>query len=58
MLLHPEVLRKVQEELDSVVGPGRLPSAEDRSKLVYTEAAWKESLRWHVTVSLGKFHKV
>lgn len=58
MLLYPEVLNKVQEEIDFVVGSGRLPSAEDRPKLVYTEAAWKESLRWHIAIPLGASFQV
>lgn len=34
MALHPEVMAKVQKELDEVVGRARLPSLEDRSKYV------------------------
>lgn len=32
MALHPEVMAKVQKELDEVVGRERLPSVEDRNK--------------------------
>ena len=32
MLLHPEVQKKVQQELDSVVGRSRLPQLSDRNK--------------------------
>jgi hypothetical protein len=32
MILHPHIQRKVQEELDSVVGRSRRPSMDDRSR--------------------------
>ena len=53
MLLYPGILKKVQEEIDSVMDPGRLPEPSDRQNLPYVESAWKESLRWHVSVPLG-----
>ncbi|KAH9834644.1 cytochrome P450 monooxygenase [Rhodofomes roseus] len=37
MVLHPGVLQRVQDELDSVVGDSRLPDFEDRSSLPYFE---------------------
>ena len=37
MVRYPEVQRKVQEELDEVVGLHRLPSMKDKSDLPYTE---------------------
>ena len=37
MVRYPEVQRKVQEELDEVVGLHRLPSMKDKSGLPYTE---------------------
>jgi len=44
-LIHnPDVLRKVQEELDSVCGDS-LPSLADRTSLPYTEAVLMESQR-------------
>lgn len=53
MMLHPEKQRKVQEELDHVIGHGRLPHASDRPSLPYCDAAWKESARWHPTTPQG-----
>jgi hypothetical protein len=47
MMLYPEVQRKVQAELDEVVGRGRTPTMRDISEgnLVYLRATWNESLR-------------
>ncbi|KAI0754762.1 cytochrome P450 [Daedaleopsis nitida] len=49
MSLHPEVQRKAQAELDTVVGDSRLPRLADRDVLPYVNAVVKELLRWHVT---------
>ncbi|XP_064086738.1 methyl farnesoate epoxidase-like [Macrobrachium nipponense] len=43
--LHPDVMNRIHEELDSVVGRDRLPSLDDRPQLVYTEAVLTEMLR-------------
>jgi hypothetical protein len=45
--MHPNVLRKAQEEIDRVVcGPGaRLPTFEDRQHLPYIDCIIKEVLR-------------
>ncbi|KIY70159.1 cytochrome P450 [Cylindrobasidium torrendii FP15055 ss-10] len=45
-LRHPEVQAKAQREIDSVVGPDRLPSLADRASMPYVEAVVQESLRW------------
>lgn len=45
MLLYPEVQRKVQEEMDSVVGLDRLPDISDQRHLPYLSAVVKEVLR-------------
>ncbi|KIK94269.1 hypothetical protein PAXRUDRAFT_828163 [Paxillus rubicundulus Ve08.2h10] len=47
MTLHPRVMKKAQEELDSVVGASRLPTFADRPSLLYLEALVTELLRWH-----------
>lgn len=52
MSLYPDVLKKAQEELDTIVGPHRLPDFSDRNSLVYVNAIIKESLRWQVVLAL------
>lgn len=47
MLLHPDAMRKAQQELDTVVGNDRLPSFADRDDLPYINALVLEVLRWH-----------
>lgn len=54
MTLYPEVQRKAQAELDSVVEHGRLPTFDDRSKLPYLECVMKEIIRWNPVSPLGK----
>ena len=46
MSLYPDVQRRANTELDTVVGRGRLPDFADREKLPYVEAILKETLRW------------
>lgn len=43
---------KMQKEIDAVVGD-RLPTILDRESLPYTEAVWKESMRWNPSVPVG-----
>ena len=52
MSLHPDVQKKVQAELDSVVGPSRLPELGDYESLPYIKATIKEALRWHSVAPL------
>ena len=47
MHLFPDVARKIHEEVVAVTGGDRLPTIADRPALPYTEAVWKESLRWN-----------
>ncbi|KAL4714130.1 hypothetical protein ACJJTC_008484 [Scirpophaga incertulas] len=56
MIRNPDVKRKVQEELDSVVGRSRLPSMEDMSRLPYTETTILETLRMSSIVPLATTH--
>lgn len=56
MILHPEVQKKAHEELDRVIGNGRLPTYEDRDSLPYIEAVVREVLRWRPIVPLGLPH--
>ncbi|KAI0730576.1 cytochrome P450 [Earliella scabrosa] len=56
MSLNPEILRKAQAQLDSVVGPNRLPDWEDMDALPYITAIVKESLRWQNVLPLSVPH--
>ncbi|EIM88908.1 cytochrome P450 [Stereum hirsutum FP-91666 SS1] len=53
MRLYPDVMRKAQAEIDSVVGRDRLPTFEDRARLPYIRAIVKEVLRWRPVGPLG-----
>ncbi|KID74987.1 Cytochrome P450 monooxygenase CLM2 [Metarhizium brunneum] len=56
MILFPGVQRRAQEEIDSVLGPRRLPAASDRHRLPYVDALVKEAYRWSPAVPLGLAH--
>lgn len=45
MIKYPEIQRKVQQEIDHVIGRARMPAASDRSSLPYTEATILEIFR-------------
>jgi hypothetical protein len=45
MTLFPDKQRKAQQEIDTVVGPRRLPEFSDRSELPYLEALMQEVIR-------------
>ncbi len=53
MLIYPEGQKKAQAEIDTVIGPNRLPNFADRTNLPYVNATVKEVLRWHTVVPLG-----
>ncbi|GAB1312809.1 O-methylsterigmatocystin oxidoreductase [Madurella fahalii] len=56
MAAFPDVQVKAREEIDRVVGAGRLPGFQDRENLPYVEAVVKETLRWHPLAPLGPPH--
>ncbi len=45
MIAYPDIQRKIQDEIDSVVGRNRLPNISDREHLPYTEATMMEIQR-------------
>lgn len=53
MSAHPEVQKRAQSEIDTIVGQGRLPTLDDRESLVYVAAVVKEVLRWGPVAPLG-----
>lgn len=57
-VLHPDAVRKAQDELDRVVGPGRLPDFSDLENLPYVNAFVKEVIRWRPIIPGGVPHAV
>ncbi|KAL2820180.1 cytochrome protein [Aspergillus cavernicola] len=57
-VLHPDAMARAQQEIDSVVGPDRLPTFEDVDQLPYVTAVIKEVLRWHPAAPFGLPHSV
>jgi cytochrome P450 len=53
MMTHPDIQKKAQNELDTVIGERRLPTLNDRPTLPYVEAIVKEVLRWQPVTPLG-----
>ncbi|KAF5372980.1 hypothetical protein D9758_001784 [Tetrapyrgos nigripes] len=53
MLHYPQVVKKAQIELDTVVGHERLPEFQDRQNLSYINAIVNETLRWRPVAILG-----
>lgn len=57
MLNYPEVARKVQEELESVVGRNNLPKLANRPELPYVVATINEILRLSTVAPLALVHR-
>lgn len=51
MMENPEWQRKLQDEVDRVVGPDRLPTFDDLPNLPIVRAVVKESIRWRSLVA-------
>ncbi|KZT05767.1 cytochrome P450 [Laetiporus sulphureus 93-53] len=58
MLQYPNVLKKAQQEIDTVIGTDRIPRVEDRDGLPYVNALVSEVYRWHPPVPLGMPHRL
>jgi hypothetical protein len=54
LFLFPDIAERVFEEIQSVTQGHRLPTIGDRPHLPFTEAAWKEALRWRPVIPIGK----
>jgi cytochrome P450 len=58
MLNYPQVLKKLQAELDSVVGRERQPDFDDRDDLPYVQAVVRENWRWRAAAPGGLPHRL
>ncbi|XP_043945654.1 cytochrome P450 2K1-like isoform X2 [Protopterus annectens] len=57
MARYPEIQSKVQNEIDSVIGPVRPPTVEDRKKMPYCNAVIHEIQRYGNIVPLNILHE-
>jgi len=53
MVRNPEIQKKAQAEIDSVVGTDRFAEFKDRPHLPYVEAMISEALRWMPVTPTG-----
>lgn len=53
MLHFPDVMRKIQAEIDSLMGSERMPEYDDEESLPYVRATVNEALRWRPVAVLG-----
>ncbi|KAJ6500292.1 cytochrome P450 [Mycena vulgaris] len=58
MILYPEVQQAAQNQIDDVVGGGRMPTMKDYDQLPYIRAIVKELLRWATILPLGLPHRL
>jgi len=56
LIRHPDILKKAQQEIDSVVGRDRLVSEADIPKLPFFQAVIKENFRLHPSTPLSLPH--
>jgi hypothetical protein len=53
MIIWPDIQKKAQDELDSVIGRDRLPTFVDRPRLPFVDAVYKETMRWRPVTPVG-----
>ncbi|KAL1755741.1 cytochrome P450 [Schizophyllum commune] len=57
MLESPEIAKRAQFELDSVLEPGKLPEFDDEDRLPYTMAVVKETMRMYPAAPVAVPHQ-
>lgn len=58
MAAHPDIQRKAQIQIDSVVGPDRSPTWQDFPRLPYIAQCVKETMRWRPVTPLAFPHSL
>ncbi|KAF8971248.1 cytochrome P450 [Flammula alnicola] len=58
MVLHPEIQKRAQAEIDAVIGPERLPTMADSNQLPYMNAVLRELLRWQPISPIALPHRL
>ena len=58
MIVHPDAMRKLQEEVDTCVGTQRMPTFDDMANLPRVRAVVKETLRWRPVTAGGVPHQL
>ena len=58
LLLHPEVQKKAQDEIDAITKRERFPTFEDRPRLPFVNAICKEVLRWRPAAPLRESYQL
>ncbi|XP_072038504.1 cytochrome P450 18a1-like [Amphiura filiformis] len=53
---YPDIQKRIHDEIDGAVGPGRLPRLSDRSQMPYTQAVMWESMRLGTIQPIGLPH--
>ncbi|CAL1262529.1 unnamed protein product [Larinioides sclopetarius] len=53
MAARQDIQKKVQQEIDNVIGTERLPSWDDHKKMPFTEATIMELMRWRTIVPIN-----
>ena len=53
LLKHPNELKKAQDEIDSVIPYGDLPTFDDRERLPFVTAICMEAMRWRDATPIG-----
>ncbi|KAJ6588877.1 cytochrome P450 [Mycena capillaripes] len=56
MMQNPDIQRKAQQEIDTVLKPGHLPDFEDQNNLPYITAIAMELRRWRPVAPIGVPH--
>ncbi|KAJ7613147.1 cytochrome P450 [Roridomyces roridus] len=56
-ILHPQWIARAQAQIDTIVGPDRIPTFQDRARLPWIEAVVRETHRWRPALRFGLPHK-